>query len=70
MDITFKGLQVIIVLIITNFVDLTYLYSNKLNAFSDGKLKETDIGRHVNQLRKHEFEDVRILVKHLVRFEY
>jgi hypothetical protein len=30
-------------------------------------LQETDIGRHVNQLRKHEFEDVRILVKHLVR---
>lgn len=30
-------------------------------------LKETDIGRHVNQLRKHSSNDVRKLVKHLVR---
>ncbi|KAJ9703946.1 hypothetical protein PVL29_005292 [Vitis rotundifolia] len=30
-------------------------------------LKETDIGRHVNRLRKHPSNDVRRLVKHLVR---
>ncbi|TYG66001.1 hypothetical protein ES288_D06G232700v1 [Gossypium darwinii] len=30
-------------------------------------LKETDIGRHVNKLRKHSSNDVRRLVKHLVR---
>ncbi|KAK2656054.1 hypothetical protein Ddye_009106 [Dipteronia dyeriana] len=30
-------------------------------------LKETDIGRHVNRLRKHSSNDVRRLVKHLVR---
>ncbi|EEF32318.1 probable mediator of RNA polymerase II transcription subunit 26c isoform X2 [Ricinus communis] len=30
-------------------------------------LKETDIGRHVNQLRKHTSNDVRRLVKQLVR---
>ncbi|KAD3640296.1 hypothetical protein E3N88_29519 [Mikania micrantha] len=30
-------------------------------------LKETDIGRHVNQLRKHSSNEVRSLVKHLVR---
>ncbi|XP_059640447.1 probable mediator of RNA polymerase II transcription subunit 26c [Cornus florida] len=30
-------------------------------------LKETDIGRHVNRLRKHSSNDVRKLVKHLVR---
>ncbi|KAM7523595.1 hypothetical protein LguiA_013497 [Lonicera macranthoides] len=30
-------------------------------------LKETDIGRHVNRLRKHPSNDVRILVKQLVR---
>ncbi|XP_050207171.1 probable mediator of RNA polymerase II transcription subunit 26c [Mercurialis annua] len=30
-------------------------------------LKETDIGRHVNQLRKHPSNDVRRLVKQLVR---
>ncbi|XP_057967254.1 probable mediator of RNA polymerase II transcription subunit 26c [Malania oleifera] len=32
-----------------------------------GALKETDIGRHVNRLRKHSSNDVRRLVKHLVR---
>ncbi|KAF2293162.1 hypothetical protein GH714_038465 [Hevea brasiliensis] len=30
-------------------------------------LKETDIGRHVNHLRKHPSDDVRRLVKQLVR---
>ncbi|PWA83695.1 transcription elongation factor (TFIIS) family protein [Artemisia annua] len=30
-------------------------------------LKETDIGRHVNRLRKHQSSEVRSLVKHLVR---
>ncbi|CAH1427872.1 unnamed protein product [Lactuca virosa] len=30
-------------------------------------LKETDIGRHVNRLRKHPSNEVRTLVKHLVR---
>jgi len=30
-------------------------------------LKETDIGRHVNNLRKHPSNEVRILVKQLVR---
>ncbi|KAK9075002.1 hypothetical protein SSX86_003321 [Deinandra increscens subsp. villosa] len=30
-------------------------------------LKETDIGRHVNRLRKHSSSEVRSLVKHLVR---
>lgn len=30
-------------------------------------LKETDIGRHVNRLRKHPSSEVRTLVKHLVR---
>ncbi|KAI3761797.1 hypothetical protein L1987_52219 [Smallanthus sonchifolius] len=30
-------------------------------------LKETDIGRHVNRLRKHPSNEVRGLVKHLVR---
>ncbi|KAK4774018.1 hypothetical protein SAY87_029037 [Trapa incisa] len=30
-------------------------------------LKETDIGRHVNHFRKHQSNDVRRLVKHLVR---
>ncbi|KAA8530995.1 hypothetical protein F0562_005715 [Nyssa sinensis] len=30
-------------------------------------LRETDIGRHVNRLRKHSSNDVRRLVKHLVR---
>ncbi|XP_071702384.1 probable mediator of RNA polymerase II transcription subunit 26c [Rutidosis leptorrhynchoides] len=30
-------------------------------------LKETDIGRHVNRLRKHPSNEVRSLVKHLVR---
>ncbi|KAF5751816.1 hypothetical protein HS088_TW02G00834 [Tripterygium wilfordii] len=30
-------------------------------------LKETDIGRHVNRLRKHSSNDVKRLVKHLVR---
>nr|GEZ66037.1 probable mediator of RNA polymerase II transcription subunit 26c [Tanacetum cinerariifolium] len=30
-------------------------------------LKETDIGRHVNRLRKHQSSEVRLLVKHLVR---
>ncbi|XP_010027718.1 probable mediator of RNA polymerase II transcription subunit 26c isoform X1 [Eucalyptus grandis] len=30
-------------------------------------LEETDIGRHVNQFRKHPSNDVRRLVKHLVR---
>ncbi|XP_057973678.1 probable mediator of RNA polymerase II transcription subunit 26c [Malania oleifera] len=30
-------------------------------------LKETDIGRHVNRLRKHSSNEVRRLVKHLVR---
>uniref|UniRef100_A0A2P2JMY1 Putative mediator of RNA polymerase II transcription subunit 26c isoform X1 n=1 Tax=Rhizophora mucronata TaxID=61149 RepID=A0A2P2JMY1_RHIMU len=31
------------------------------------ELKETDIGRHVNRLRKHTSNDVRRLVKQLVR---
>ncbi|KAL0395548.1 UNVERIFIED_CONTAM: putative mediator of RNA polymerase II transcription subunitc [Sesamum calycinum] len=32
-------------------------------------LKETDIGRHVNRLRKHPSNEVRRLVKQLVRFQ-
>lgn len=32
--------------------------------------QETDIGRHVNRLRKHSSNDVRRLVKHLVRYSH
>ncbi|XP_072068321.1 probable mediator of RNA polymerase II transcription subunit 26c isoform X3 [Arachis hypogaea] len=40
-------------------------YSTKFDGSSI--LKETDIGRHVNRLRKHSSNDVRRLVKLLVR---
>lgn len=40
-----------------------YLVSEKI-------VKETDIGRHVNRLRKHPSNEVRGLVKHLVRYEF
>ena len=72
MDITFKALKVNYPSILCFKIFFSFLFFLPKFVFRSsfvlGILQETDIGRHVNQLRKHPSNDVRRLVKHLVRF--
>lgn len=65
MDITFIALKVVTQTAFFIFLRVSRLtLSFFLYVFS----QETDIGRHVNRLRKHPSNEVRRLVKQLVRF--
>lgn len=73
MDITFQALKVKMSSICKcDILILFYFYFLcSLPIFWDVEnwdLQDTDIGRHVNRLRKHSSSEVRILVKQLVRF--